>query len=296
VPCGMTMPRRVLAGATYALTRRCLDRRFYMKPSRELNQIYMYALALAQQKYGMRVHAFVAMSNHLHEIVSDPDGVLPDFMRDLRREVALGAKQLYRIPANVWAAEKPTAVELHGGGTDCQKVLYTLLNPVKAGLVARAAEWPGAISRPGVREIEVRRPKLWFDDGRPDVLTLTITPPPSWEGTEEGWHTWLAGELTSNEDKIGRDRARHELAVLGKRLILDQSPFARPRNADDLVPGRNPAIATGGDGALMKAVIYALRAWRRAYREALGCWRVDKTTLFPLGTWWVVERAGASLA
>lgn len=32
MPPGMTIPRRVVPGTTYALTRRCLDRRFYLKP------------------------------------------------------------------------------------------------------------------------------------------------------------------------------------------------------------------------------------------------------------------------
>jgi hypothetical protein len=39
-----------------------------------------------------------------------------------------------------------------------------------------------------------------------------------------------------------------------------------------------------------------LRQWRRAYREARERWRFDKTVLFPLGTWWVVQRDGAALA
>ena len=90
----MTLPRRVVAKTTYVLTRRCLDRRFYLQPSRELTQIYLYALAHAQQKHGVEVHAFACMSNHPHEVVTDVHGVLPDFMRDLRREIALGAKEL----------------------------------------------------------------------------------------------------------------------------------------------------------------------------------------------------------
>jgi putative transposase len=292
----MTMPRRVVAGVTYALTRRTLDRRFYLKPSRELNEVYLYALAHAQQKYDVGIHAFVAMSNHPHENVTDPNGVLPDFMRDLRREIALGAKQLYGIPANVWSAEKPSAVELLGGKAELQKIVYTLLNPVRAGLVAHAAEWPGAISLPGVREIEVRRPDMWFGDGRPEVLTLKITPPPSWAGSEDEWHVWLASELASGEDRIRRERAEQEAAFMGKQRVLMQHPFDRPRTPDDLVPGRNPSLATGGDGALMRAAILELRQWRRAYREALVRWRVDKTATFPMGTWWVVQRAGAVIA
>jgi putative transposase len=290
----MTIPRRVVPGTTYALTRRCLDRRFYMKPGREMNQIYLYALAHAQQKFGVGIHAFAVMGNHPHEVVTDFHGVLPDFMRDLRRDIALGVKELHQIPQNVWSAEKPTAVELHGEKADAAKVLYTLLNPVEAGLVAHASEWPGAISLPGMREIEVRRPALWFGEGRPEVLTLRVTPPPSWTGTEDGWHEWLATELASREERIRRNR--RGVGVLGRQRILAQDPFDRPRKPDEMVPSRKPSLATAGDGTLMRAVILELRAWRCAYREALARWRLDKTATFPLGTWWVVQRAGAALA
>jgi hypothetical protein len=129
----MTAPRRIVAGVSYALTRRCLDRRFYLKPSPELDQIYLYALAHAQQKHVVKIHAFVAMSNHPHESVTDVDGILPDFMRDPRREIALPAKELYQIPESFWSPERPSAVELHGAHAQLEKILYTLLNPVRAG-------------------------------------------------------------------------------------------------------------------------------------------------------------------
>ncbi len=291
----MSLPRRVVANTTYPTTRRCLDRRFYLHPSRELSQIYLYALAHAQQKYGVEVHAFVCMSNHAHEVVTDVHGVLPDFLRDLRREVALGAEALYRIAENVWAATKPSAVELHSSDAELEEVLYTLLNPVEAGLVSHASEWMGAISLPGVREIEVRRPGIWFGDGRPEVLTLRITPPPSWGGTDDTWDEWLATQMGDDEEGIRRARTKKGLGVLGKERILQQSPFDRPRNVDTLVPKRNPEIATGGDAKLMASVIRVLREWRAAYREARERWCEDKSAGFPLGTWWVVQRAGAAL-
>jgi putative transposase len=292
----MTLPRRVVPNTTYLTNRRCLDRRFYLQPSRRLTQIYLYALAYAQQKHGVRVHAFVCMSNHSHEVVTDVHGVLPDFLRDLRREVALGAKELYRIPENVWSAGKPSAVELHGRGAQLQEVLYTLLNPAAAGLVAHASEWPGAISLPRVRTIEVRRPDVWFGDGRPEVLTLELSPPPAWAGTEEAWQKWVAGRLAHEEDSIRHARARNGLRVLGIHKIMRQRPFDRPRNGDILLPSRHPTIATGGDAKLMAFVIGVLREWRAAYRAARERWRVDKDAALPLGTWWVVQRAGAVLA
>jgi hypothetical protein len=291
----MTLPRRVAPGTTYSTTRRTLDRRFYLRPCVELNQIYLYALAHAQLKHGVGVHALVGMSNHPHAVITDVHGVLPDFMRDFHRELALGAKALYQIPENVWAAGKASAVELHRTAAQLEAVLYTILNPVAAGLVARAAEWPGAISLPGTRSIEVRRPDLWFSEDRPEVLTLVITPPPAWTGTEDEWHAWLASQLARRENDVRRARGKHGKPVVGRARVLAQRPFDRPGNPDVLVPKRSPALKTGGDGGLMRFAIRVLQEWRRAYREARNRWRFDKTVTFPLGTWWVVQRAGAAV-
>jgi putative transposase len=292
----VTIPRRVVPGTTYLLSRRTLGRHFYLLPSAELNEIYLYALAHAAAKHGVHIHGFGCMSNHPHEVVTDVRGVLPDFLRDLHREIALAAKQLYGIPENVWSAEPPSAVELHGPAAQLDAVLYTMLNPVAAGLVARAADWPGAISLPSTRRIEARRPDVWFSSDRPEVLTLELTPPPAWTGDADTWHAWLDENLSQREDEIRRERGKQRKPFLGRARVLTQRPFDRPRNPDELVPTRNPTLKTSGDGPLMRFAITALRAWRRAYREARARWCLDKTVGFPLGTWWVVKRAGAALA
>jgi hypothetical protein len=287
----VTIPRRVLGGTTYLLTRRTLDRRFYLQPSPELNAIYLYALASAQLKYGVQIHAFVCMSNHAHELVTDVNGVLPDFLRDFHRELALAVKVLHGIAENVWCAEKPSAVETHGQAAQLEAALYTVANPVAAGLVSRSGQWPGAISKPMTRTMEVRRPDVWFSEDRPDVLTLELTPPPTWTDGADAWHAWLDEQLAVRERDIAGER---RAPFLGRARILAQRPFDRPRNEARTTPARIPTLKAVGDG-LMHSVIAVLRDWRRAYRDARERWRLDKTTAFPLGTWWVVQRAGAAM-
>lgn len=291
----MTNPRRVVPGTTYIISRRTLDRRFYLQPGIEMKKIYDYALASAAAKHGVVVHGFTCMSNHPHDVVTDVHGVLPDFARDLHREVALAAKSLYGIPENVWAAEKVSFVELHGQAAQLDAVLYTMLNPVAAGLVRRASEWPGAISLPTTRTVRAPRPRVWFSDRRPEAIDLVLTPPPAWTGTADEWHAWLETELRRREDDIAASRAKRGKSFLGRRRVLAQRPFDRPSNPDELGPTRNPTLKTGGDRSLLRWAIRQLREWRRAYREARERWTFDKTVVFPLGTWWVVQRAGAAL-
>ncbi|HSN82506.1 MAG TPA: transposase, partial [Polyangiales bacterium] len=54
---GMTLPRRVLPNTTYLVTRRCMGRRFLLRPDALLNQVFVYCLARAAEKHGVEVHA-----------------------------------------------------------------------------------------------------------------------------------------------------------------------------------------------------------------------------------------------
>jgi REP element-mobilizing transposase RayT len=73
----MTLPRCVLAQQTYLVTRRCIGRRFLLRPDDALNNAFLYCLARAADTYGVEVHAFCVMSNHYHLVLTDPQGVLP---------------------------------------------------------------------------------------------------------------------------------------------------------------------------------------------------------------------------
>ena len=93
----------MLAGDTVMVTRRTLRRHHLFRPDPAIRQLYLYALALCAQHYGILVHAVTLMSTHEHLVVTDPKRRLPDFLRDLRRLVSLGAKVLRK-----WEGLPPT--------------------------------------------------------------------------------------------------------------------------------------------------------------------------------------------
>ena len=76
----MSKPRRVLPGSTYLITRRCLGRQFLLRPSRDVNQVFLFCLAHSARMCGIEVHAFCVLSNHYHLVVTDPLARLPEFM------------------------------------------------------------------------------------------------------------------------------------------------------------------------------------------------------------------------
>ena len=60
----MILPRQVVPGYDYLITRRCSERRFFLRPDDDTNNAYIYCLALAAMRANVQVSYSVAMSNH----------------------------------------------------------------------------------------------------------------------------------------------------------------------------------------------------------------------------------------
>src|SRR5262249_52088303 len=90
----MSQLRHILPRATYLIPRRTRRRHFLLRPDSDITRILLYVLAFTARVYGIQVHAFCAMSTHLHLVVTDRLGLLPDFLRDFHRIVSLCTKVL----------------------------------------------------------------------------------------------------------------------------------------------------------------------------------------------------------
>jgi len=90
----MTRRRIIEPGTTWALSRRTTRRHFLLNPdqARELEQCYWYCLGLVAQRFGVVIHAGCLMSTHSHEVVTDVRGVLPRFLQEFHRLLALTTK------------------------------------------------------------------------------------------------------------------------------------------------------------------------------------------------------------
>src|SRR5690606_20219076 len=104
----MTQPRPTLPGTTYLLTRRTVLRYHLFAPGPQMNQIFLYTLAISAARTGIVVHAVMLMSTHPHLVVTDPEGRLPEFLHYLHRHVALATKVLRGWERAVWDHEGPS--------------------------------------------------------------------------------------------------------------------------------------------------------------------------------------------
>ncbi|HET9595800.1 MAG TPA: hypothetical protein VFP65_09480 [Anaeromyxobacteraceae bacterium] len=285
----MTMPRQVLPGATYLVTRRCAQRQFLLRPCDDTNGIFWYVLAIAAQRFGVLVHAFCVLSNHVHLVVSDPDARLPAFEQLLDALVARAVNALHGRCESFWAPGSFSAVALLTPDDVVEKVAYVLANPVAAGLVERGRDWPGLWS--GLEHVgsslgPIPKPRFFRIGGPlPDEVSLDLRIPPGFASADEFRHR-AAAALSRREGKAVlamRDAGR---SFLGVQAALRQSPTATP-SSEGSRGGLRPRFASRDKWKRVEAINRArefIARYRRAW-AAFAAGRRDMT--FPAGTYWM---------
>jgi putative transposase len=298
----MTQPRCVLRGSTVMVTRRTLRRYHLFRPDPAIRQLYLYTLAVCAQEFGVLIHGVTLMSTHEHLVLTDPQRRLPDFLRRLHRLVSLGTKVLRNWEGPTWDHERSSVVRLITNAAVIEKLAYVAANPVKAGLVVRARDWPGIVALPhelGRRTFVVERPAGFFNPDNPKWparVALKLTLPPALERSYEPdvIREAVAGELDRQEKSARSEWRAQGRRVLGPKRVRRLSPFCRATSVEPL-RGRDPTFAVGrGQRRIFFEVAAQVRAFRRAYRAALEQWRAGlRTVVFPQGTWEMCRAHGA---
>jgi REP element-mobilizing transposase RayT len=284
----MTAPRQILEGATYLVTRRCSERRFFLRPSRHVNEVFLYVLAVAADRYGILVHAYCVLSNHYHLIVTDPDARLPEFHRYLDGLVARAMNCALGRWESFWDPDSYSAVRLETPADILEKMVYVLANPIAAGLVRLGSEWPGLWSSPeliGSDPIDARRPKEFFrkDGPTPASATLQLRRPPGFDDDAALAET-LRERLAHAEQRAASDLERDGRVALGCVRVLAQRPDARPAPGEPR-RGLSPRIACRNKWRRIEALL-RMKEFGSAYRKALDAWRGGtRNVTFPHGTW-----------
>ncbi|WP_437683359.1 transposase [Sorangium sp. So ce131] len=309
----MSQPREIVPGATYLITRRVVRRHLLFRPDAAINQLLIYVLAVSARRYGVQIHALCAMSTHLHLVVTDAQGVLPRFLQFFHRIVALGTKVLRKWEGAVWDHETTSVVRLLTHAAVVEKIAYVLANPVAAGLVRRAREWPGVkvdVDEIGRGALHAARPSVYFNPKNPqwsEEMTLAIALPPAVEqgnaeqgnaeqGNADGFRGQVAAELERLEARAHADVNRQGGRFLGAERVSKISPYQRATSFEALRE-RNPTFAVGREqGGAWRTAASAVRAFRASYRASLEQWCAGlRNAVFPSGTWWMRTFHGASV-
>ena len=295
----MSRPRSILPGTTYLITRRTVRRMFFLTPSPVVNQILLFCMARAAVQYGVKIHAFAFLSNHFHIVLTDPDANIARFMHwmDLYSAKCLNAH--YGTWGTVWDPVSYGCVETVENDDVLEKIVYTLANPVAAGLVRWGNEWPGLRSRPediGKREFVANRPSVYFDahGNVPMEARVALDKPEQFADlTDEEFRQIALKRYEKREKEIHKAFKAERRDFLGSRKARKQSPLDSP-STHERKRSMNPRIACRRKWPRV-AAIERLKAFLHEYREALRQFRAgQRSVIFPPGTFWMRVHFGVA--
>jgi len=271
-----------------------------MRPDPETNNAFVYCLAVASQKYDMKVIFTSAMSNHHHTGVIDEKGNLPGFLAYFHRLFAKHQNSLRGRWEAFWASEQTSAVELVDAEDVLEKMVYALTNPVKDHLVETVGEWPGVNSLSALltnTPLSATRPSRFFrpDGEMPPSAVLSFHLP---QAVRVLVSNDLARALKQRVTETEL-RSRAALKASGRRF-MGQRGVCRQNWSDSPYSNRspnngNPRVACA-NAWRRGETLQRNRVWLAEYREARENLRNRVEVPFPHGTFWLHRFAGVACA
>jgi len=241
-----------------AISRRATLRKAFLAPwDPRVEQAWLYALADAQRVHGIAVHHGVRCVNHHHvEVTARGDG-LPAFVHRFHRDVScavnvLLAMERYDAPRQVFDSRQAHLMHLVDDRAQMRHLLYSHLNPVAAGLVAKPAQMPGRVLgfedwlRDGV---VVKRPDFYFGKSRPEELVLKLSAPLRLLASFGGDLRALVYHLKRlADDGCSALRDARTRPVMGAATLRKMHPWAEPKTMAAAGGRRVPSFKVGALG------------------------------------------------
>ena len=240
--------------AVYFVTNRCFHQQFFFRPSPKVNAIIRGVLAWAANRHGVKIYAFVFMSNHFHLLLSAPRLNLGLFMCEFQARLATELNELHGREGFFYQGRYRCEHVLDDEAM-IDKLRYTLNNPVKAQLVRHPERWPGVSSWEAhmgdgsftgrfVLKKELRAMRKATDN--PDLTrqqalehkqyAVELAKLPAFADLDDDAYKAKIEELVGAQAKaIANIVDAHQGSFLGPKAVLAQSWQARPRS-----PKRSP--------------------------------------------------------
>ncbi len=224
---------------------RTIQGRFLLRPTRELSDIILGVLGRAQRLYGMRIHAFIFLSNHYHMLVSPINAKqLADFMCFVDTNIAKEAGKLANWKGRFWADRYSAIVVSNEEQAQVGRLQYVLSNGCKEGLVARPHDWTGACTTSALLEGTPTLSGHWYDRtkayrarqaGRTELFvfleTVTLSPLPCWTDLEKNERRSCVRQLVRQiEDATEKRHRESGSSPMGMENVLQRHPHSHPKD------------------------------------------------------------------
>jgi hypothetical protein len=274
-----------------------------LAPCEETKQAVLYCLAEAAAKHHIDVLWIMACSNHLHFGVVDREGDYPGFLRRFHQHVSKVVNCHWGRWGELFDGEQTSMVELADEEAVFREMMYSLTNPVKDHLVARAREWTGATSleyQLKDEELVVAKPRWFFRQGEdsklPEVVRLRFKRPPPFEHlSQKEWAKMIADGVAARERAAREERRLTKRGLLGIEAVKAQRFHDCPKSHE---PRRrmSPRVAAKNKWRRVET-LQRNGAFLKAYALARREYRAGKTdVVFPAGTYLMHVQHGARRA
>ncbi len=259
-----------------------------------------YTLGLSLQGSGQLLHASLAMSNHHHTNTTDSTGDLPKFKNKFHAFVARGINAKRGRCDKFWTADAPCDVEQLTDEATLDDIVYTYTNPVEAGLVKWAKDWPGFSTygwKFGERH-HFRRPDWFYDPenpNAPDYVELELVRPQIFMdlSDEELWQL-IQQKIRERERELQCAMAKAGRRFRGLAKIREQRWNRAAASPEERFAVTPQVSATSS--AVRVARLEYKREWKRRYAEERRKLLAGEQPEFPYGTYWLRKFAGVRVA
>lgn len=281
--------RLIEPNVCYFITNRTARSCFFMRPSPETNNELGAALARSASTHGVKIYAYVFVSNHMHMVVSGNHQTIPAFMRDFKSWSAKKVNRLINSSGAFWERRYSSEPILDPEALR-DRYAYIVKHGVKEGLVERPELWPGLHCVEQLRTGKTRMFR-WFDAGgffqakragqAPErsafvqPVELELTPPPFIADGEDETRRQLR-ELIDAAIREAAE-ARGDRGFLGADAVCKQDPYSRPAHTKR---SRRPYCHASSRGQ-RRAYRAKYRTFADAFRSAVESWRGGAPMTFP---------------
>lgn len=278
------------------VTSRTIHGRLLLRPDHHTCDLIKGVLGRAQSLYGMRIVAFVFLSNHFHLLLlPDSPQQMASFMAYLASNVAREVGRVRGWREKFWSRRYRAITVSNEEAAQVARLRYVLAHGAKEGFVAKPRDWPGPHAIPALLE-GASIGGTWFDRSseyrarRKGVRcssrdfasshTITLTPLPCWAAWTEARRRQAIAELLTAIEREA-EVLRAGKSPLGRDGILRQQPHEPPVLSKR---SRAPAFHAATQEARL-ALREAYRAFVNAFSRAAERLRAgDRSALFPDGS------------
>ena len=222
-------PRQTVAAYPYHVIQRGHNRQRVFADDVDRRQ-YLGWLHEASTRYGLAVHAYVLMDNHVHLLCTPSrDDALSQAMQAVGRRYVRWFNRRHGRTGTLWEGRfRSSLVEADRYLLACQR--YIEANPQRAGMVASVTDWPWSSHRHhvglAVDPLVSPHPTVWALGNTPFERESAYRKLFD-ESISQSEYEWLRDRLIAGKPTASTDFQKNLEAAHGLRLI--SRPVGRPR-------------------------------------------------------------------